>query len=378
MNLEARPSNRIAILLPDLRPGGAERLHVTLAAEWIRRGIAVDFVLRQAQGELLDALPHGARVVDLKASRVRNAFFPLQRHLQTSEAGALLAAMWPLTTIAPMAARSAGYQGRVVVSEHAPQSLSYADRGALHNTLMKATMRVGYRLADALVGVSSGVADDMARLSGVDRGRIKVIHNPAATGLVLGAEYVLPPALAGRTGPVLLAVGTLKAVKRHDLLIRAFAKLPRADATLCILGEGQERASLETLICSLGLQDRVLLAGYQADPAPWYAHAHLFVLSSDYEGFGNVIVEALEHGLPVVSTNCPTGPHEILEDGKYGTLVPVGDVEALARAMDDALSAGHDIDQLKRRASDFSVGKAADAYLDLLLPVRGSSSQLAG
>jgi glycosyltransferase involved in cell wall biosynthesis len=360
--------HRIAVLLPDLRPGGAERLHLTLAAEWIRRGIAVNFVLREARGALLEALPSGVRVVDLQALRVRHAFIPLRRYLQTSQAGALLAAMWPLTTIAPLAARSAGFKGRVVVSEHAPPSLSYADRGALHNVLMKTTMRLGYRLAYGRVGVSSGVADDMARLSGMDRSCIDVFHNPAATGHVLESGYPLPPALAGRTGPVLLAVGTLKAVKRHDLLIRAFARLPRADAALCILGEGEERAGLEALIGSLGLQERVLLAGYQADPAPWYAHADLFVLSSDYEGFGNVIVEALEHGLPVVSTNCPTGPHEILEEGKYGTLVPVGDVYALARAMEEALSASHDREQLKRRARDFSVDKAADAYLDLLLP----------
>jgi glycosyltransferase involved in cell wall biosynthesis len=339
-----------------------------LASEWLRSGIAVDFVLRQARGELLETLPRAVRVFDLQASRVRRTFAPLQRYLRTSEADGFLAAMWPLTTIAPMAARRAGYQGRVVISEHAPQSLSYANRGALHKTLMTATMRVGYRLADARVGVSSGVADDMARLSGMDRTRFSVIHNPAATGRVVEAGYAAPPTLAGRTGPILLTVGTLKAVKRHDLLIRAFARLPRKDATLCILGEGPERAALEALIGSLGLRDRVLLAGYQADPAPWYAHADLFVLSSDHEGFGNVIVEALEHGLPVVSTNCPTGPHEILEDGKYGTLVPLGDVEALARAMERALADEHDHALLKRRAQDFSAGKAADAYLDLLLP----------
>jgi glycosyltransferase involved in cell wall biosynthesis len=359
---------RIAILLPDLRPGGAERLHLELAREWRRRCIGVDFVLRQARGELLAQLPPSAQVVDLAAARVRATLRPLVAYLRKDPPEALLAAMWPLTCIAASAARSAGYNGRVVVSEHAPQSLSYADRGALHNTLMKATMRVGYRLADARVGVSSGVADDMARLSGMDRSRITVIHNPAATGRVVEAGYGVPPVLAGRTGPILLTVGTLKAVKRHDLLIRAFAKLPRLDATLCILGEGQERSALETLIGSLGLQDRVLLAGYQADPAPWYAHADLFVLSSDHEGFGNVIVEALEHGLPVVSTNCPTGPREILEDGKYGTLVPVGDVQALADAMDAALVRQHDREALKRRAQDFSVDKAADAYLDLLLP----------
>ena len=343
-------------------------MHVSLAAAWLSRGFDVDFVLRRAVGDLLEQIPNGARVVDLSAPRVRHAFSPLRRYLLESPPNALLAAMWPLTLIAPLAVRTSGFQGRVVISEHAPPSLSYVARGALHNTFMKTTMRIGYPLADARVGVSSGVADDMARLSGMDRARFNVIHNPAATGQVVESGYAVPPALVERTGPILLAVGTLKAVKRHDLLIRAFARLPRTDATLYILGEGQERAGLETLIGSLGLQDRVLLAGYQADPAPWYAHADVFVLSSDYEGFGNVIVEALEHGLPVVSTNCPTGPHEILEDGKYGTLVPVGDVDALARAMDEALSASHDREQLKRRARDFSVDKAADAYLDLLLP----------
>src|SRR5690606_26732556 len=137
---------------------------------------------------------------------------------------------------------------------------------------------------------------------------------------------------------------------------------------LCILGEGEERPRLQALVDALGLDGRLLLPGYQSDPAPWYAHADLFVLSSDHEGFGNVIVEALEQGVPVVSTDCPSGPREILEGGKYGTLVPVGDAAALASAIDDALSREHNHDALKRRAQDFSVDKAADAYLDLLLP----------
>lgn len=359
---------RIAILLPDLRPGGAEWLHLKLANAWVRAGIGVDFVLQQARGDLLQNVPKGVRVVGLGACRLRNLLSPLRAYLRRERPQALLAAMWPLTAIAPIAARSARYNGRVIISEHAPQSLSYADRGAFHNTLMKTTMWIGYRLADARVGVSSGVADDMARLSGMDRARFSVIYNPAATGQVVETGYTVPLALVGRTAPILLAVGTLKAVKRHDLLIRAFAKLSRTDAMLCILGEGQERAGLEMLIDLLGLQDRVLLAGYQADLAPWYGHADLFVLSSDHEGFGNVIVEALEHGLPVVSTNCPSGPGEILDNGKYGTLVPAGDIDALAHAMEEALSREHDYEALKRRAQYFSVDKAAGSYLDLLLP----------
>ena len=368
MRPEAGSSNRIAILLPNLRPGGAEHLHVRLACEWVRRGIGVDVVLRQAEGELLCALPSGVRIVNLEAERVRNSFRPLRRYLKDSPPHAILSAMWPLTIIAPLAARSAGFRGRVVISEHAPQSLSYPGRGAIHRMLMRSTMGVGYRLADARVGVSSGVADDMAALSGVMRSDFDVIFNAAATGQVEGAEYSVPPFLVDRSGSIVLSVGSLKAVKRHDILIRAFAELPRQDALLCIIGEGRERTKLESLIGSLGLQDRVLLAGHQKDPAAWYAHSDLFVLSSDHEGFGNVIVEALEHGLPVVSTNCPTGPNEILGDGKYGALVPVGDVGALAKGMEDALSRDHDHELLKRRSREFSVERAADAYLRLLLP----------
>lgn len=333
----------------------------------MRAGMSVEFVLCRKRGDLLEQLPIKAAVCDLDAQRVRSSLFPLVRYLRQQAPDALLAAMWPLTVIAPLAAKLARFHGRVVVSEHAPQSLSYMARGHLHNAVMAATMRAGYRMANARVGVSSGVADDMAKLSRIDRAAFRVIHNPAATGQVM-THYERPQAIAGLEGPVILSVGTLKAVKRHDLLIRAFAQLVRSDATLCILGEGAERKRLENLIDELDLEGRVLLPGYQSDPARWYAHADLFVLASDHEGFGNVIVEALEQGVPVVSTDCPSGPREILERGKHGTLVPVGDVAALAKAMEDALLQEHDHQALKRRAQDFSADKAADAYLDLLLP----------
>src|SRR5690606_15955724 len=164
-------------------------------------------------------------------------------------------------------------------------------------------------------------------------------------------------------------VGTLKAVKRFDVAIEAFSRLPASlGATLCIVGEGPERRTLQAKIEELGMEGRVLLVGYRADTVPWYASADLLVLSSDYEGFGNVIVEAMEQGVPVVSTDCPSGPREILEDGRYGRLVPVGDAEALASAMLESLQSLHDYAALKARAQDFAVDKVADEYLDLLLP----------
>lgn len=360
-------TRRLAILLPDLRPGGAERLHLALASDWLAKGIAVEFVLRRAVGELLDVLPTGARVVGLGADRVRHMFRPLASYLSGSPPDALLSAMWPLTAIAPSVAFSVRFRGRVVVSEHSPQSLANRRRGLAYGLLMRVGMGIGYRVADARVAVSAGVAHDMAMLSGLRLEQIDVVNNPAAIGRVI-ARSDTSAILPSRLGPVVLSVGTLKPVKRHDLLLRAFAMLDIPGSTLVILGEGEERRRLEALAGELGIAERVHMPGYQADPLPWYSRADLFVLASDYEGFGNVIVEALEQGTPVVSTDCPVGPREILAGGRYGALVPVGDAEALAGAMGSALARSHDREALMRRAADFSLEKASTAYLDLLLP----------
>lgn len=362
-------AGRISILLPDLRSGGAERLHVDLAREWQARGFQVEFLLRHARGELLEVLPAGITVTDLNVERVRGLLLPLARHLRRTRPDVLLAAMWPLTVVAPLAARLAGFRGRVVVSEHSPLSLAYARRGNLHRRLLKASQRLLYPLASARVGVSAGVADDLARTSGLARSCFEVIHNPAARGQVDGCASPVPASLASVGGPVILTVGRLKKVKRHDLLLQAFTRLPVAlGATLCIVGDGPEHAALEAMVDALDLRGRVLLPGYVADPTPYYARADVFVLSSDYEGFGNVIVEAMEFGVPVVSTNCVAGPAEILCDGRFGRLVPVGDAAALAEAMQAALAEPGDGDALRARARDFDVSKVSERYLDVLSP----------
>ena len=343
-------------------------MKLMLAKYWAAQGLRVEFVLHQARGELLGQLPAECTVVDLGAARVRHAFWPLVRYLKREQPDVLLAAMWPLTVIAPLAARLAGFKGRLLVSEHEPLSLAYAHKGGLHHAVLRLSQRLLYPLADARVAVSAGVADDLAALSGLPRSQFTVIYNPAALGRVPATPTARPVALPGHAGPVLLSVGTLKRVKRFDVLINAFARLTDfPEAVLCIVGEGEERTSLEELIAALGLNGRVLLPGYAPDPSIWYAHADLFVLSSDYEGFGNVIVEALEYGLPVVSTDCPVGPREILEDGKYGKLVSVGNPDAMAEAMKDFLRAKHDRETLKRRAQEFTIEKAADQYKALML-----------
>lgn len=359
---------RIAIALPDLRGGGAERLNLDLAREFSARGHPVDLVLMRAEGELLERVPPGVRVIDLKAPRFRDLTGPLTTYFRREQPATLLAAMWPLTSFAAIARRIARSGTRVIVSEHSLLSLSYADRGSMHRAVLRASLAATYRLAAARVAVSSGVADDLAALSGLERDRFEVIFNPIPSPSSTELDH--PDAVWGTPrGRRILTVGSLKAAKNQALLIRAFAQLHDwEDARLMLLGEGAMRGELEALAEAEGQGRRVIMPGFVADPGPYYRSADLFVLSSDYEGFGNVIVEALACGLPVVSTDCPSGPAEILEGGRFGRLVPVGDATALAAAMREALEAEHDRAMLMRRAEDFSVAEAADKYLRLMHP----------
>ena len=357
---------KIALLVPDLRGGGVERVRLLLAREFLANGHDVDIVLLRKDGVLLDQVPDQVRIVDLGAERFRQGFMPLVQYLREQQPGALIASMWPLTVFAPIAAKLARYKGRVIISEHSPLSIAYGRHGRIHRAVMRASQRMCYPLADVRVAVSSGIAGDLAALSCLPREQFTVIHNPAALGRA-NFDAVCPEQLSGRTGPIILTVGTLKPVKRHDVLIDAFSRLPDSlGATLCILGEGQMREKLEQQIDRLGLQGKVLLPGFAAAPGPWYAHSDLFVLSSDYEGFGNVIVEAMEYGVPVVSTDCPVGPTEILEGGRYGKLVSLGDVDALSSGMLASLRGEPDRESLKRRAKYFSLDVIARQYLDTI------------
>ena len=358
----------IALLLPDFRGGGVERIRIELAREFVRLGHPVEFVLMRADGDFLSEARAEFPVVDLQAPRARQVVPALAGYLRQARPTALLAAMWPLTVIAPAAACLAGFRGAVVVSEHGIISAQYRDWGRLHRLALRSSTFVGYRLASGRVGVSQGVAADMASLSLMTPSRMTTIHNPvrvlpSPTADALDQADALWGVPSGRR---ILTVGNLKEVKNHPLLLRSFEQMGDAGARLMILGQGANEGGLRALAADLGIAAQVIFPGFHADPAPFYASADLFVLSSDYEGFGNVIVEALSFGLPVVSTDCPSGPAEILDGDRFGRLVPVGDAPALAQAMVAALAEPADQDLLKRRAADFSPEIAARSYLSAL------------
>ena len=361
-------TNLISILLPDLRGGGAERISIDLAYEFTTAGHKVEFVLMQARGELLEEARQGFSVVDLATPRARALPLTLARYLRRRRPDALLAAMWPLTVIAPLAARLSGHRCKVLVSEHGILSAQYRDWGRAHGVALRASMAAGYRLAGHRVGVSSGVAADIATLSGMRRDAFDVVHNPVpprpepSSRAIRDAEALW----SSPSGARIVTVGSMKPVKNHELLLRAFARLDRPETRLMFVGDGAGRDASLALAQELGIDKQVILAGFHPDPTPFYKTADLFVLSSDYEGFGNVIVEALACGTPVVSTDCPSGPGEILDGGRFGRLVPVGDTEAMAEAMLAALDAPVNRDALMHRAAAFLPEIAARKYLDLL------------
>jgi glycosyltransferase involved in cell wall biosynthesis len=340
MSAEGR-SERLAILMPSLGGGGAQRSMIRLAGGIADRGHAVDVVLAQADGHYLDEIAPSVRVVDLRAPRMSMSLPALVRYLRAERPAAMLAALNYVNIISLWARRLAGVGTRLVVSERNTLSVAVRQRPTWRLRLRPHLIRRFYQWADGIVAVSGGVADDLSRVTGLPRERIDVIPNPVITpALKAMAEADLDhPWMRPGEPPVAIGLGRLVPQKDFATLIRAFAKVrERRPARLLILGEGPERASLESLIAEHGLRRDVQLPGWVTNPYPFLRRASAFVLSSRWEGLPGVLIEAMYCGPPVISTDCPSGPREILEGGKHGQLVPVGDVGALSEEIERALS----------------------------------------
>jgi glycosyltransferase involved in cell wall biosynthesis len=334
-----------------------------LVNDLVRRGHDVDLLVMQRTGELQELVDQRVRLIDLKTPRARNVPGPLARYLRRERPDAIQLSMWPLTVVGLLARLLSGSKARIVVSDHAVLS-NHVPPSV--QPFLRLSTRTLYPGAEARVTVSHGAARDLARISGLPESSFTVIPNPIDFPAKIERSAEID-ALWGGAAKHILTVGTLKAVKNHAFLIRAFSRLPAdLDAKLMILGIGPLEDELKRLAAEMGLQDRVIFAGYAVDPWPFYASADLFVLGSDEESFGNVLVEAQFAGLPVVST-INTGASEVLAGGKFGTLVPRGDAEAFARAMEVALRADAPKTGGKERALALSGDRSLDRYESLLL-----------
>jgi len=359
---------RLALFLPSLTGGGAERVVVNMAIAFCERGIDVDLVLLQPEGPYLRELPPRVRVVDLKASRMLTGFAALVRYLRRDKPSIMLSAMRHSNVTALLAALLSRSQVPVIVCDHNTATVELDKNPGIKSTVIRALMRWLYPRAYSIVAVSKGVADDLGILLKLNTDRINVIHNPIVKDelFTLSNLPVSHPWFVSRLIPVVLAVGRLTPQKDYQTLLQAFSiARKKRELRLMILGEGELRSSLEASIERLGLVEDVALPGFAENPLAYMRQADIFVLSSLWEGLPTVLIEAMACGAQVISTDCPSGPDEILENGKWGKLVPVGDTNALARAMLDTLE--NPGPSPAQRAMDFSVDKSVDAYLSLLL-----------
>lgn len=331
-DLERRPD--VALFVRDLYFGGTERYAVTLANAFAALGLNVDLVGLWGRGALKDELAPSVRVVELRRRNAFRSLLPLMRYMRVAKPRAFIAGTPAFNLVAVWARLLARHSGRVIVVEH--NTVSLRSRGRLRKRIKLPTMALTYRLADHVVAVSEGVADDLARSIWLDRARIRVIYNPFDVAGIRekAGEPVDHPWLVERDKPVVLGVGRMTLEKDFEGLVRAFAVLRKSvDARLFLVGDGPERKRVEALVDELGIRDRVFFAGLDPNPFRYMARADLFVLSSKVEGFSRVLVEAMACGVPVVSTDCPSGPREILGDGEYGQLTPLANARDLAAAM---------------------------------------------
>jgi glycosyltransferase involved in cell wall biosynthesis len=370
-------TDRFAIFLPALSGGGAERAMVNLAGGLVSRAVAVDLVLGMASGPYMASVPAGVNVVSLGTNKLFRKARALAQYLKAVRPRGMVASL-DNVNVACLARKLAGVQTRILQNVQNNVSSDLASHGGVKGRLKMKLLAWTYPLADGVVAVSHGVAADLVDNLGLPRDLVGVIHNPMMNAKIgqLAIEPVDHPFFNDATGvPVLIGVGRLTLQKDFPTLLRAFALVRKQrPVRLVILGEGELRASLEALATELGVRADVAMPGFCANPYAYLAKAAAFVLSSSWEGLPTVVMEALATGTPIVSTDCPSGPHEILDGGKFGELVPMADPPAMAEAIGRVLSTTHDRDRLRARAQLYSADLSVDRYLLALDPDRTSAA----
>ena len=361
-------AGKIAIYFPSLRGGGAERAMLNLAGGIKNEGFNIDIVLVSAEGIYKDIVPKGVSVIDLKASGVMASLPKLCHYLKENRPVSMLSTPVHANIAAILAQKITRVPTRIIIREAITpsQSAFYSKKNI--SKVIFFLMRRLYRHADGIVAVSSGVADDLVSFIGLQPEKINIIYNPIVTREMLSQaeEPIEHRWLKNKRGPVIITAGRMNKQKDHTTLIKAFCLIQKTcDAKLIILGEGPERKNLVNLIENLGLNDVVDLPGFVENPFSYFKNSSVFVLSSLFEGLPNVLIQAMMLGVPVVSTDCPSGPREILKDGRFGILVPIQNEKAMADAILLALQ-----DKVTNRLesrNEFNLEYSTNAYLKVLL-----------
>ena len=365
--IAGRKQRHVVLYLPDLSAGGAERAALNLLEALPGPDLRVTLLLNRREGPLLPTLPADASVVSLDAHRTLAALPRLTRFLRKVRPDVLISYLEFNNIVAIWANRMAGRPTRIIVSHHVPMS-SFERAALLKRRLVPLLYRISLPAADHVVAVSRGVATGLPRTLATHN-LLSVIENPIVRARYreLASEPVGHPWFAPAEPPVVLGVGRLVPSKNFSLLVEAFALVAqKRPARLVLLGEGPLHSQLTAQIRRLDLEHCAAILPVDPNPWPYMRGARVLALSSLYEGFGNVLVEAMAVGTPVVSVDCPDGPAEILGRGRWGTLVPLGDAAGLATAIAAALDDRSDGKARQARAMEFSAQAIASRYRTLI------------
>ncbi|MCP5419854.1 MAG: glycosyltransferase [Gammaproteobacteria bacterium] len=359
---------RIAIFIPTFGDGGVEHMLVNLARGFADFGLTVDFLVKDRHLPYLPTLGEHVNLVELRTAKPRELLERLLTYLRQAHPAILMSAKGRDDRLTVQTKRHLSHPPRIFLraGTNITGRLSGRQRNPFKRWLEHRALRRLYAQADGVICVSHGVADDLARITGLSRDFMQVLRNPVVLPeMVAKAQAPVDhPWLAPDQPPVILGAGGLRRQKNFPLLIRAFARVrAQRPCRLLILGEGRQRERLLELAGELGVGDAVQLPGFIDNPYAYMARAALFVLSSHWEGSPNVLAEALAVGTPVVSTDCPSGPREILQGGRYGRLVPVDDEAALSHAIAAALDVRSDPAQLRMAVHEYTLANSSAAYL---------------
>lgn len=352
---------KIAIYLTSMHVGGAQRVALNLCTGFVSKRYDVDLVLVKAEGKLLEDLPKEVSVVNLNANRVASSLLPLQQYLRSHEPDVLYTMMTEINIAGIVAHRLSRTSTRLIISEH---NIPTNSAQTAKDKMLLRIAGLIYPCSDHTVTVSQGVYDELMEVSFLSSEQTSVIYNPVDVKEIQrqASESVTHEWLHKDDLDVVMSAGRHAPQKGFDTLLEAFAMLDSSDTRLILLGEGSKTSSLKELASELGVASRVDFTGFVDNPFKYMAAADVFVLSSWYEGFGMVLIEAMACGCPVVSTDCPSGPAEILDKGIYGPLVPIQAPREMASAISTVLTSPPNSRTIIDRANDFTVDMIASEY----------------
>jgi len=362
----------IALFLPSMEGGGARKIFANLSNYFSEQGYKIDLVLVNDTGSFLDEIPQKVSIFGFTASRMLTCLPELIAYLKKRRPKTLISTMFDANIISLLAKRlSPSLTTRFVI--RVPTVLSEdleRSKAQEKYRIIPSIIKHLYPTADHIIAISNGVAKDLHDSFGITHSQITVVHNPIVTADIHDLANPVPEHewFQGKNNEIILGVGRLTEQKDFATLIKAFSSVRRQrDTHLVILGEGHLKDDLISLRKKLQLEDYVDFLGFVDNPYKYMRYSDLFVLSSAWEGFGNVLPEAMACGTPVVSTDCPSGPSEILDQGTFGPLVPVGDAEQLAAEILNQLQSPTDSQKLRNRANEFSLESGGPRYTELLM-----------